>query len=300
MNILFRVDSSSAIGLGHLMRCLVLAQQYPKDTVIFACQDLTGNVNHKITQANYPIQLLKSNDSDELINLIKKLSIAMVVFDHYGIDYQFEKTIKQQTGVKILSIDDIYKPHYCDILLNHNIYAKNEHYKDLVPDLCEIRCGAKYTLIRDEFKQIKSKKRIINKENPTVFIAMGGADTDNISLTVMKVLLEFDNITINLATTNANPNINILQDFVKQHTNINIYINHNNIAYLMDNSDFAIIAPSVIMYEVMYLGLPFIAIKTANNQKFIYKNLIQKKYLALKKPNQKELKIAVKQLLCNK
>lgn len=289
MNILFRVDSSSAIGLGHLMRCLVLAQQYPKDTVIFACQDLTGNVNHKITQANYPIQLLKSNDSDELINLIKKLSIAMVVFDHYGIDYQFEKTIKQQTGVKILSIDDIYKPHYCDILLNHNIYAKNEHYKDLVPDFCEIRCGAKYTLIRDEFKQIKSKKRIINKENPTVFIAMGGADTANISLAVIKVLLEFGNITINLATTNANPNLNTLQGFADPYNNINIYINSGNIARLMNNSDFAIITPSVIVYEVMYLDLPFIAIKTADNQKYIYNYLMRNNFLTLEHMNKQEL-----------
>jgi hypothetical protein len=38
MNILFRTDSSSTIGTGHIMRDLVLAQQYPNDNIIFATQ----------------------------------------------------------------------------------------------------------------------------------------------------------------------------------------------------------------------------------------------------------------------
>ena len=88
----------------------------------------------------------------------------MVIFDHYGIDYQYEKQIKIKTEVKILSFDDTYEKHHCDILLNHNIYAKKEQYKDLVPDFCELRCGRKYTLIRDEFKKIGHKERQINKK----------------------------------------------------------------------------------------------------------------------------------------
>ncbi len=43
MNILFRVDSSSKIGLGHLMPCLVLAEQYKKDNVIFAKVSIKNN-----------------------------------------------------------------------------------------------------------------------------------------------------------------------------------------------------------------------------------------------------------------
>ncbi len=281
MNIIFRVDSSSKIGLGHIMRCLALAKQYKKDNIIFATRNLSGNVNNKIHQQNYQIHNLISNKSQELAQVIKKLNMDMVVFDHYDIDYSFEKIIKEDTGIKILSFDDTYEKHYCDILLNHNIYAKYDHYKNLVPDFCEIRCGAKYTLIRDEFRQIKPKKRTINRNNPTVFVAMGGSDTTNISLSVLKILTKFDNITINLATTSANKNLAQLQKFSKAHYNINININNENIANIMDNSDFAIITPSVIVYEVMYLNLPFIAIKTADNQQYIYQYLKDKNYLVI-------------------
>ncbi len=281
MNILFRVDSSSTIGLGHLMRCLVLAQQYQQQHVIFATQNLSGSAHQKIKKNNYPIITLTSNTDKELNSIIIKNNIDMVVFDHYEIDYNYEKYIKEKTGVKILSFDDTYQKHYCDILLNHNIYAKKEQYKDLVPDNCEIRCGKKYTLIRDEFKKIISKKRQINKKKPTAFVAMGGVDYSNISLLVLKVLMRFDDIIINLATTSANRNISKLQNFAQKHSPLNIHIDNENIAYLMDNSDFAVVTPSVIVYEVMILNLPFIAIKTAKNQKLFYKYLKQNKYHVL-------------------
>ena len=91
-NILFRADSSSTIGTGHIMRDLVLAEQYPESKIIFATQDLKGNLNSKILESDYEIQNLDSNDVDELIELVQKLSVDMVIVDHYGIDYTFEKT----------------------------------------------------------------------------------------------------------------------------------------------------------------------------------------------------------------
>ena len=60
-NILFRADSSSSIGTGHIMRDLVLAQKYAKKgcDIIFATQNLRGNINHKIIEAGYKIEILK-------------------------------------------------------------------------------------------------------------------------------------------------------------------------------------------------------------------------------------------------
>ena len=60
MNILFRADSSSNIGTGHIMRDLVLAQQlekkYPHATITFAVQNLSGNINHKIKEKKNKIK----------------------------------------------------------------------------------------------------------------------------------------------------------------------------------------------------------------------------------------------------
>jgi UDP-2,4-diacetamido-2,4,6-trideoxy-beta-L-altropyranose hydrolase len=298
MNVLIRVDSSSEIGLGHLMRCLVLAEQYQQDTVIFACQDLDGNANQRIIEKGYKVEILNNNSIGTLCNIVKFLNINNIIFDHYGIDNKFEKVVKEETGIHILSFDDTYEKHYCDVLLNHNIYANSKKYKNLVPDFCEIRCGKKYTLIRKEFKEVKVKRRKFNKENLVVLVSLGGADVNNVSLDVLKVMVEFNNITINLATTDSNKNIGELIFFSKKHKNVNICVDCK-ISKLMNESDFAIITPSVIVHEAMAMHLPFIAIMTASNQKIMHKYLYDNDYLVLNQSVSEELQRQVIKLSCH-
>jgi UDP-2,4-diacetamido-2,4,6-trideoxy-beta-L-altropyranose hydrolase len=293
MNILFRVDSSSKIGHGHVMRCLVLAKQYREDNVIFATQDLKGNANQKIIDESYKLIALNDGSVNELVQRINELNIDMVVFDHYGINSDFEKAVKGDSGVKILSFDDVYEKHYCDILLNHNIYADAGKYKDLVPDFCEIRCGKKYTLVRDEFKKIEIKKNPSNKGKLVVFVCLGGADANNISLPVLEILSDFDNIIVNLATTSSNKNIEKLLGFSKQYEDINICIDCN-VAELMSNSNFSIITPSVIVHEAIIVKLPFIAILTADNQEMMYQYLCENNYPVFRQDELNELRMEIK------
>ncbi len=97
----------------------------------------------------------------------------MLIIDHYGIDYNYKKELKAKNlKLKIMALDDTYEKQYCDILLNHNIYAKTEKYKDLVPKWCEIRCGEKFTLLRDEFLKEKEGKR--EEKFMENFISYGG------------------------------------------------------------------------------------------------------------------------------
>ncbi len=277
------------------MRDLVLAQKYKAKgyNIIFATQDLEGNINHKILEDSYKLKILKSNDKKELINLIKKLNIDLLVIDSYDIDYKFEKYIKSKTNVKILSFDDTYKKHYCDILLNHNINANKKRYKKLVPRHCELKCGSKYTLLRDEFikEKKKIKKKSLKKDSKIrVFIAMGGADHSNINIKILNVLKGLTKIEVNLVTTNANKNLEDLKKYCKDKKWVKLHINSNKIAKLMVQSDFAIVTPSVTVNEVYFLNLPFIAIKTADNQNDMYKYLKNRQYIVLNKFDEDILK----------
>ncbi len=209
-SILIRADSSSAIGTGHIMRDLVLASQLQKEfsdaKIVFASQDLEGNINHKITEAGYENIELRANSKEELLELLKTAHVDLLVIDHYEIDSNYESYIKENYDVKIMALDDTYEKHHCDILLNHNIYADAKKYKNLVPKSCELRCGEKFTLIRDEFIREKAKKPYKSKKRKIgVFLAMGGADPQNLNQKILKILKKFDNIKVDVATTAVVP-----------------------------------------------------------------------------------------------
>lgn len=277
MNLLIRTDASSSIGLGHIMRDLVLAQHYPDATITFACQNLIGNIMDTIP---YPVHLLTSNDPEELIDLIRTCSIDLLIIDHYDIDATIEKQIKEQTGVSLLCLDDTYEKHHCDILLNHNISADAIRYKGLVPEHCELRCGAEYTLIRDEFK---TEKQIRREKLYDIFIAMGGSDPTNATLGILTTLS--DDLSVCVATTSGNPHLSELETFIQDKKNISLKVNSNSIAQLLNQSRLAIITPSVMVHEVLFMGTPFIAIKTAPNQIDMFEYLRKEKYVVLEEWN---------------
>jgi len=290
-NILFRADSSSLIGTGHIIRDLTYSSKYKNSNIIFAVRELDGNINYKIKEYGYKIEVLKSSRIEELINLIKKSKIHLLVIDNYNINYSQEKMIKEKTGVKILSFDDTYQKHYCDILLNHNISANKKRYKKLVPAHCQLLCGKKYTIIRDEFYKQKYKK--YKKNNfKKIFIAMGGADHTNINIDILKTIksLNIKKLIVNLVTTDANKNLNQLKLFCKNKNWINLQINSTNIAKLIKKSDLCIITPSVTANEVLFLNQPLLSIKTASNQTEIYNYLKKNKYPVLKKFDKKKFK----------
>ena len=308
MNILIRADSSSFIGTGHIMRDLVLAKRYKAENIIFAVRELDGNINYKIDEEGYNKLILQTNDFEELDKIIKELNIDMIVIDHYEINYNFEKKLKDlNPNLKIFVFDDTYEKHFCDILLNHNISADKKKYKNLVLKHCELRCGSKYTLLRDEFIEAKKQNKKIRKDRKikTIFIAMGGADHSNINIDILKTIKKVrknhkQNIKVNIVTTNANKNLEKLKLYCKNKKWINLHINSNKIAELMIKSNFAIVTPSVTVNEVYYLGLPIITIKTAENQIDMYEFLKKQKYNVLDKFKKEKLKKALKKLLKEK
>lgn len=271
MKTLIRADSSSTIGLGHIMRDLVFAKEIEGE-VLFACQNLEGNI---IEQIPYEVKRLTSNDAGELIALIQSLHVNLLVIDHYGIDAAFERKIKEATGIKILSFDDTYENHHCDILLNPNLSADASRYKERVPKGCELRCGK--PLIREEFH---TEKTIQREKIYDVCIAMGGSDVGNLSQKIAQISPK--NKRIAILTTTANAHLQELHSFVADTPNITLHVNSKEVAKLLHESRFVITTPSVMVHEVLFMEVPFIAIQTAQNQEAMFQYLHQKGYLVLK------------------
>jgi spore coat polysaccharide biosynthesis predicted glycosyltransferase SpsG len=114
MNIVFRVDSSTQIGVGHLMRCLTLADEFQKKNhkITFICRELQGNLVNLIKYK--VIGLLGNNDfqSDDLyLNLLGETqeqdagqvirvmpeNTDLLIVDNYALDEVWHKKLRQYT-----------------------------------------------------------------------------------------------------------------------------------------------------------------------------------------------------------
>jgi UDP-2,4-diacetamido-2,4,6-trideoxy-beta-L-altropyranose hydrolase len=274
-NILIRCDSSLSIGLGHVKRCLLLAQRLKQQdeylNISFATQELTGNINLEILKAGFNIYTLKTNAVEELSSLVLVLELKLLIIDSYGVDAVFESTLKQSVqGLKILSFDDTLQAHHCDMVLNHGIQAKKKMYATLVLPTTKVFCGSAYTLLRDEFFQTYQTK--IQKNS--VAIILGGNDVLNLSLKAAKLLLKINsNYKISVITSRVNGHI----DTLKNEHNIEVLVDIDNIAEVLSSKQFVVCASGGTLFEVMALKKKFVNIQVASNQNSITQFLENRK-----------------------
>lgn len=273
-NILFRCDSSSTIGLGHVKRCLVLAKRLKEQNknlkILFATLDLYGNINHEILKSGFSIYSLRNNTVMDLDYFVKGLFIELLIIDSYEIDNIFEEQlIIYNPSLKILSFDDMLRPHCSHMVLNHGIQAKRNYYKDLVEKDCKLFCGSKYTLLRDEFFEKYDKKSI----EKSVAIILGGNDVLNLSLKVASYLFEInEDYKITIITSSVNPNLKEL----RKSENIEILVDISNIAEVLSSKELVICASGGTLFEVLALKKDFINIEVAKNQEVVTKFLRKK------------------------
>ena len=215
-----------------------------------------------------PYPLITIQNEDEFFLHVKRLQPKEVIVDNYDFTLEDEKRFKELfPHIKLSCFDDDYREHFCDEIINHNISADKSRYKN--PDIVKIIPP----LVRDEFKREKKIKR---EKIYDYFIAMGGSDTQNLNIKILEILPKDKKVAV--VTTTANKHLKELREYAKDKENISLHVNSDEVAKLLNQSSFAIVTPSVIVHEVLFMQTPFVAIKTAPNQDDIYRYLTKKGY----------------------
>lgn len=288
MRIAFRVDSSTLIGTGHVMRCMNLAQvlQERGVAVLFICRNLPGNLTELIRRQEYAVIVLQAPDAADTplaplddsveadalqtILALKNASIDWLVVDHYHIDLEWERRVRPCVG-KLMVIDDLAnRPHDCDLLLDQNYSVETEsRYDGLVPSTCRLLLGPRFALLRAEYAQGRGNTRFRDGRVQRVLVFFSGSDLSNMTGTALQVLSEsqFVNLEVDIVLGANSPHRSSVLAQVAQRANTTTYEQQLHLADLMAQADLAMGAAGVTAWERLCLGLPAIVVDLAENQK---------------------------------
>ena len=273
--LLIRCDAHVAIGTGHVMRCLALAQAWQDagGQPIFAMADATPAVEARLQSeacevARLDVQVGSPTDAAATAQLAQRHGAIWVVVDGYefGADYQ---TSLKSSGLKVLFVDDNgHAAHYsADLVLNQNAHASETLYPSRDAST-RLLLGPRYAMLRREFTKWRGWTREIPAVARKVLVTMGGSDPDNVTERVVQAIRAEPTLEATVVVGGSNPHLAKLRAQVADgHCNVRLAENVTNMPELMANSDLAISGAGTTSLEMCFLGLPALLVVIADNQR---------------------------------
>ena len=278
MKLLIRADASPQMGTGHVMRMLALALAARKAGLDVA---LTGHVAvawvvdrlaHE-QLAFYPLDGVPpaAESPQPLLAAIECHAPDWVVLDgyHFGLDCQ---QAVQAAGLRLLMVDDYqHQPEYAaDLLLNQNIGCESWSYG---PKVARTLLGPRYALLRPEFTVSAASERQAGRN---LLLTLGGGDFSTRLRELQPVLSDpaLRDWTLRVIA-GAMPPAVIAEILAACPAELVILPRVDDVPGLMRMTDLAITAGGSTCWELCALGVPFLTVDVAENQRGVIAGLAQ-------------------------
>jgi UDP-2,4-diacetamido-2,4,6-trideoxy-beta-L-altropyranose hydrolase len=277
-SVLFRVDASAKIGLGHLMRCLALAQHLVdrKIEVTFAmlsstvpfCKtrsDWVGNI-HVVTEER------GTDGSQSLKDYIEASQFDWVILDGYQFTPTYRQTLSSSSAKLALFDDENNSGQlFADLVINGANHAVSAGYEKTASGaaLC---LGDEFRILRPEF--ISTKFNHWADRNGLV-VNFGGSDPLGLTIPVLEALDSINRrreaqtpLKVNVITGAAYKNIDKLRAVLSC---LSYQVNHLHdsptISSVFKHARLALSAAGGTQFELLACHTPSILVVVADNQK---------------------------------
>jgi UDP-2,4-diacetamido-2,4,6-trideoxy-beta-L-altropyranose hydrolase len=281
--LLMRADASVAIGTGHVMRCLALAQAWQDagGQVVFAMAESTSAILGRLHAEGYEICTISASpgtteDLAQTVALAMQRGCEWIVVDGYLFRADYQRGLKA-ADIRFLFIDDYgHSEHYvADLILNQNVSASPTLYPRREPHT-QLLLGTRYAILRREFAIWKHWKRTIHPTCRRVLVTMGGADEENVTATIMEAvhLLAMRELEATVVVGGSNPHLAELRGQAERMgPRMKLLDSVSKFGNLMAESDLAVSAAGSTCWELCFMSLPSLLIDVADNQTAIAKEL---------------------------
>jgi UDP-2,4-diacetamido-2,4,6-trideoxy-beta-L-altropyranose hydrolase len=275
--LLIRCDASIAMGTGHAMRCLALAQAWQDagGKVTFAMADATPSIETRVRMEGADVVRLPGlpgtmEDSAQMCDLAHKVKAEWAVVDGYQFDSAYQSAVRD-AGLKLLLIDDhgAAPPYSADLVLNQNVHAKEDLYRERAPDT-RLLLGPRYILLRREFAFWRKRTFEIAPRARRILVSMGGSDPENVTEQILKILLSESDLELTVVVGGSSPHLANIERLVGEaNCPVRLLKDVSDMPALMVWADLVVAGAGTTSWELCMMGSPAALCVLAPNQEKI-------------------------------
>ncbi len=275
-HLVIRADASRAIGAGHVVRCLALAQAWQAcgGTVTFlgSCEEewlvnsiAAGGAQLVSIQEPHPC----ARDLEMTLDVLNKHPDGWLVLDGYHFDAGYQRAIREADHRVLLFDDTAEEDQYeADGIVNQNIGAEDLHYS--CPPGTRLLLGTRYAMLRREFLPWRGWRRPVREAASRVLITLGAGDSRGQVHHVLEALAAIDRSDLEVTVVGDAGGLDTMGPGPgdKQGSpHIRALGNVENMADLMAWADVAVSAGGSTCWELAFMGLPNVILVMAENQR---------------------------------
>lgn len=271
--ILFRVDAGAGVGLGHVQRCLALAEALKRAGAasVFVSQ-ASDDTRHRVESAGATFMPLSTDngasgsDTDRLAveALAHTLGARAIVLDSYAISAEYLALVRASGHIAV-AIDDLARePLSAHLVINGGAQAEQLPYQSATGDT-RFLLGPRFALLRP---RATDARRPASDPVQQVLITVGGDDSTGTTPTLIDLVSQatgvFDVVVAVGPFSQGLADVEAASR--RSRLAVTIVRGANGLADLIARADLAISAAGQTLYELAMMGTPTIAVELFDNQ----------------------------------
>lgn len=276
----FRCDGGVGIGLGHVVRCLALAEALEGHgwTSRFAVSPETADIP-LLRRSHFETLTLDEPSRTDCLARAASTGADLIVVDHYELNADYERECQQLMGL-LLAIEDVpARPHSADLLLDASFGRVTHDYAGLVPNQCAMLLGPGFALLRSDFatRRGQALSRPVPAHARRIYVSFGGIDGKGLCLAALRALDTIEAmLEVDVAIGSASPHVDTLSHVASRSRHeVRLHVDTDEVAALLATADVVLGAAGMSAWERCVLGTPMIVACVADNQRDLYEALIK-------------------------
>lgn len=252
-------EGGQVFGFGHITRCTSFYQAFQEVNVI----------PEFIVNGDESVSILLSDKKHRVIDWLKRKEylldilhdVDILIVDSYHVEKEFYTEISDIVKIPVYLDDNMRLDYPRGYVINGTIYAENLNY----PPSNDVKylLGPEYAYLRKEFWNVPLPE--IKQSIHNVMITIGGTDKRNLTSRILRLMsVNFPHLKKFVVVGNSDSE---KYTYLDNNTKLISQASAGEMKDVMIQSDIAITAAGQTTYELCRMGVPMIALETAENQK---------------------------------